>query len=263
MSPGTGFSYVLIFILGCVDYYFHYRFINYLKKDLTKKQKAYIMSIKSSLTMFLIGVYFNYFYFSSGFSHERFLTILEEKDTLNFGKLVVIYFASYLLTDVYVGNLEYPEYMKSLSGNFHHTMYIGVSLLSLYTGLYPLYLLHMMSELPSFLLSIGSFDSSLRNDNWFGLTFFSTRILYHLILTIIFRQNRLLLGISLAALGLHVYWFYGWYKKYGKKLFTKPDVKDCSDYYKKDKKNKDTSKNTSTSDSKKSKIKIKLKKKTV
>lgn len=246
MSPGTGFSYVLILILGCVDYYFHYRFINYLKKDLTQKQKAYILSIKSSLTMLLFGVYFNYYYFSSGFSHEKFLSILEQKDSLNLGKLVVIYFASYLLTDIYVGNLEYPEYMKSLSGNFHHTMYIGINMLSLYTGLYPLYLLHMMSELPTLLLSLGSFDSNFRNDNWFGLTFFSTRIFYHLILTIIFRQNRVLLGFSLAALGLHIYWFYGWFKKYGKKLFSKSNIKDCPKYHQK---------------IPKSKIKIKLKKK--
>lgn len=245
MSPGTGFSYVLIFFLGCVDYYFHYKFINYIKKDLTKKQKAYILSIKSSLTMFFIGVYLNYYYFTSGFSQDRFFTILEEKDTLNFGKLVVLYFASYLLMDIWVGNKEYPEYMKSLSGNIHHTIYIGINLVSLYTGLYPLYLLHMMSELPTFLLSIGSFDSNLRNDNLFGLTFFLTRIVYHAILTFIFRENKIILGFALAALGLHIYWFYGWYKKYGKKLFAKKEVKDCSNYYQK----------------KETKTKIKLKKK--
>jgi len=239
MSSGTGFSYVLIFFLGCIDYYFHYKFINYIKKDLTKKQKAYILSIKSSLTLFLMGVYLNYYYLSSGFSQERFFTILEEKDTLNFGKLIVLYFASYLLMDIWVGNKEYPEYMKSLSGNIHHTIYIGINLLSLYTGLYPLYLLHMMSELPTFLLSIGSFDSSLRNDNLFGITFFLTRIVYHAILTFIFRENRVILGFSVAALGLHIYWFYGWYKKYGKKLFNKGNIKDCSSYYqKKEKKTK-------------------------
>lgn len=238
MSPGTGVSYVLIFFLGCVDYYFHYRFINYIKKDLTKKQKAYILSIKSSLTLFLIGIYMNYYYLNSGFSQDKFLSILEEKDTLNFGKLVVLYFASYLLMDIYVGNKEYPEYMKSLSGNIHHTVYIGINLLSLYTGLYPLYLLHMMSELPTFLLSIGSFDSSLRNDNLFGLTFFLTRVLYHAILVFIFRENKVILGFGLAALGLHVYWFYGWFKKYGKNLFKKQEIKDCSNYYQKKSKTK-------------------------
>jgi len=120
MSAGIGFSYILIFLLSCIDYYFHYKFINYIKKDLTKKQKAHILSIKSSLTLFLIGIFFNYYYFSSGCNQEKFFTVLEEEDTLNFGKLVVLYFAGYLLTDIWVGHQDYPEYMKSLSGNFHH-----------------------------------------------------------------------------------------------------------------------------------------------
>ena len=144
ISSGVALSYILIFVLSCIDYYFHYKFINYIKRDLTIKQKAYLLSIKSSLTLFLIGIYFNYYYFSSGFSHEKFLNILEEKDCLNFGKLVVLYFTAYLLMDIWVGNNEYPEYMKSISGNIHHTIYIGISLLTLYTGLYPLYLLHMI-----------------------------------------------------------------------------------------------------------------------
>jgi hypothetical protein len=262
MSDGIEFSYILIFFLSCIDYYFHYKFINYIKKDLTKKQKAHILSIKSSLTLFLIGVFFNYYYFSSGCSQEKFLSILEEKGTLNFGKLVVLYFAAYLLTDIWVGHHDYPEYMKSLSGNFHHVIYIGVSLLSLYTGLYPLYLLHMMSELPTFFLSIGSFDTSFRHDNLFGATFFITRIVYHLILTLVFRQNKLLLYLSLAALGLHIYWFYGWFKKYGKKLFQKSQVKDCSSYYKKEtRKNNQKNTETHTETKEKQKNKIKLKKK--
>lgn len=250
MSTGVGFSYLLIFLLSCGEYLFHYKFINYIKKDLTEKQKAHILSVKSSITLFLIGIYFNYYYFSSNFNQERFLNILEENDSLNFGKLVVLYFAAYLMMDIYIGNKDYKKYMKQLSGNFHHTVYIGINLLSLYTGLYPIYLLHMMSEFPTFLLSLGSFDSALRHDNWFGGIFFTTRILYHAILTYIFRSNKMVLGFSLAALALHIYWFYGWFKKYGKKLFAKPDIKDCSSYYQK----KDTTKT-------KTKIKLKKKKK--
>lgn len=259
------FSYILIFILSCIDYYFHYRFINYIKKDLTKKQKAYILSIKSSLTLFLIGVYFNYYYFSSRFSQEKFLNILEEKDSLNFGKFVVLYFTAYLLMDIWVGNNEYPEYMTSLSGNFHHTIYIGVSLLSLYTDLYPLFLLHMMSELPTFLLSIGSFDSSLRNDNLFGATFFLTRIVYHIILTTIFKlKSNMIFGFSLASLGLHIYWFYGWFKKYGLKIFKQTTTKIKDNSYDNTKKNNKTINKKSVKNdekhTKKNKIKVKLKK---
>jgi hypothetical protein len=106
----------------------------------------------------------------------------------------------------------------------------------------------MLSELPTYLLALGSFDPMFRHDNLFGLIFFTTRIGYHSILTYIFRHNKLALGISLAALALHIYWFYGWFKKYGAKLFNKQEIKDCSDYYQKNQKNQ-------------KKTKIKLKKK--
>jgi hypothetical protein len=212
--------YVIICLLGCLDYYFHYKFITYIKKDLTQKQKAHILSIKASLTLTLIGILFNYYYFASGFNKTKFLYDVENKESLNFGMIVVMYFISYLITDIYVGNKEYPEYMQTLSGNFHHISYIIINILSLLTGLYPLYLLHMISELPTVIMSLGSFDSDLRNDNLFGTVFFITRIIYHSILTFMFREHKIVLGFSLITLALHIYWFYGWFKKYGKTLFT-------------------------------------------
>jgi hypothetical protein len=197
-----------------MEYFLHYKFVNIIKPDLTEKQKAYILSIKSSLSMFLIGLYFNYHFFTSKFNEEHFFNILDEKGSLNFGKVIVLYFTAYLIMDVYVGSTEYPQYMKSLSGNFHHIIYTIVNLLSLYVGVYPLYLLNMISELPTFLLGIGSFDASLRDDNLFGVTFFLTRIVYHIFLLWMFRKHTLLLCLSLAALGLHIYWFYNWFQKY-------------------------------------------------
>ena len=214
-------NYIIILILGCIDYFFHYKFITYIRKDLTEKQKSQILSIKSSLTLFLIGIYFNYFYFTSGFNEEKFFNILNEKNNLDFGILIILYFTAYLLTDMFIGYFEYPEQMQSISGNFHHKCYTIVNMLSLYFGLYPLYLLHLISELPSFLLSIGSFDNDFRNDALFGTTFFMTRIVYHIYLTYTFRKHSILFYLSLAALCLHAYWFYGWWNKYSHTLFKK------------------------------------------
>lgn len=218
MTTGVGFSYLIILLLCCLEFFFHYRLINHIRKDLTQKQKAHILSIKSSLTLLLIGVYYNYYYFSSNFNEESFMNILEQKDSMNFGKLVVLYFTAYLLTDIYIGNKEYPEYMNSLSGNFHHAIYTVINLLSLYIGVFPIYLLHFVSEIPTFLMSFGAFDSAYRNDSLFGATFFTTRILYHIFLTYVFRHHSLIFFLSLAALSLHIYWFYGWVTKYGSSL---------------------------------------------
>jgi hypothetical protein len=228
---GISSSYILILFLSCVEYWFHYRFICYIRKDLTTKQKAYILSLKSSLTLLLIGIYFNYYYFASGFNEENFYNILETKNGLNFGILVVLYFTAYLIMDVYIGRTEYPEYMKVLSGNFHHIVYTFVNIASLYMGVYPLYLLMMLSEIPTFILALGSFDSQFRNDQLFGITFLLTRIVYHIILTWTFRKHSMYLYLSLAALGLHLYWFYGWVKKYGiSTLYSPKQASACKDW---------------------------------
>jgi hypothetical protein len=183
------------------------------------------MSIKSSLIMLLIGVYYNYHCFSNNFNEESFYNVLDSNGGVNFGKIIVLYFTAYLIMDVYIGNKEYHNHMKSLSGYFHHSIYIVVNIVSLYFGVFPLYLLHFLSELPTFLLAIGSFDPRLRNDDLFGATFFTTRIAYHIFLTWLFRRHSLLFYCSLAALGLHCYWFSSWAQKY---FFPKSTVTDTT-----------------------------------
>lgn len=207
-------GYGLILAFFCMEYHIFYKGILTLKPDLTEKQKSWIMSIKSSLIMFLIGVYYNYHCFSNNFNEESFYNVLDSNGGVSFGKIIVLYFTAYLIMDVYIGNKEYHNHMKSLSGYFHHSIYIVVNIVSLYFGVFPLYLLHMLSELPTFLLAIGSFDSSLRNDDVFGATFFTTRIVYHIFLTWLFRRHSLLFYCSLSALGLHCYWFSLWAQKY-------------------------------------------------
>ena len=54
------FLYTVIFLFFCLEFFLHYKYVNTINPDLTNKQKAYIMSIKSSLTMLLIGLYYNY-----------------------------------------------------------------------------------------------------------------------------------------------------------------------------------------------------------
>jgi len=214
MEISTFLAYLIILIFFCLEFLLHYRLVNIIKPKMTIKQKSNVLSIKSSLSMFLIGLYFNYHYFTSKFNESHFFNILEEKNSLNFGKIIILYFTAYLIMDIYIGHKEYNIYMKTISGNFHHAVYSIVNILSLYIGVYPLYLLHMLSELPTFLLNIGQFDENLRDDYLFGGTFFMTRIVYHIILTWLFRKHTLMLSLSLAALGLHCYWFFNWSKKY-------------------------------------------------
>jgi len=206
-------GYTSLFILFCIDYLVHYKYIT-SNFSLDEKQRAHILSTKNSLTMFLVGIYFNYYYFTSKFNETGFLGILETTDSKPFGKVLVLYFAAYLVMDIYIGNAEYHSFMNNITGYFHHTVYSVISAVSLMINIYPMYLLHMVSELPTFLLSVSKLDAGLRDDSLFGAAFFTTRIAYHVLLTFLFRKHTLFFTVSLLALGLHSFWFYKWYIKY-------------------------------------------------
>ena len=206
--------YIILFIAFCIEYLLHYRFVNGVCPNLNEKQKSYILSIKSSVAMLLVGIYFNYHYLTSKLDTTTFFDKLSNLGSVDFGKIVLLYFTAYLVMDIYIGSREYSDQMKSLSGYFHHTVYTLINLLALNIGIFPMYFLHMLSELPTLILSVGSFNSYYRDDNLFGITFFFTRILYHIFLTYVFRHNTIVLSLSLATLGMHIYWFTGWVKKY-------------------------------------------------
>ena len=194
--------------LGCsiCEYLLFYKTLTSVL-TLTTKQKAYLCSIKSSATMTIIGVYYNYLYF---FDQETF----HNHDTFNTGKTFTTYFTAYLVTDSYLGTIEYPEYFTFLAGKVHHRVYILLSLICLYMNTYNVYLVFMISELPTLILSTGSFDKNYRSDLWFGISFFATRLLYHMGMVYHFWYISLVPIFGVASTLLHAFWFNGWVKKY-------------------------------------------------
>lgn len=188
---------------------------------LTKKQQAYILSIKSSLVLFMLSLYFNYKFFRSGFDFSKFNDLSDSTQKL-IEQMSVIFLASYLVMDTYLGNKYYHSYMTNLSGYPHHIIYIVICFISLYSGWYPLFLLYLVAELPTFILAIGSFNKRFRNDNLFGSTFLLTRILYHIFLTSKLINHTgfsvyarvLLTFLASLILTVHLHWFRAWVKKY-------------------------------------------------
>lgn len=211
-----GLSELALLSIFCLEYYYYYKLVNNLNENkLTEKQKTYIISIKNSLIMTLASVFYIYLFINSGF------TLNFSKDNTIFGHLIILYFMAYLIMDLAIGIYEYPKSLELLSGYIHHSIYIVISSLALYynSNVLFIFILAMLEELPTFLLAIGSFDSSLRNDTLFGITFFITRIVYHLFLIFLFRNEmNLVFYITSLALILHVYWFKNWWSKYGKKI---------------------------------------------
>jgi hypothetical protein len=196
----------LIFMLFCVDYYYVYYSSIGNNKKLNESQKAYIMSIKSSMTLFLLSIFFNIKYFiSDDFNSNDFIVI----------HLGILNLIAYFFMDCVIGRKEYNKYLLSLSGYIHHIIYIVVSVVCIKLNIILPYILFLIEELPTLILSLGKFNSNLRSDNLFGMTFFVTRIVYHIFLIMMTYNYHIIIPIlGTLALGLHTYWFKNWLNKY-------------------------------------------------
>jgi hypothetical protein len=192
------------FVLSVTENLIYYNVSKYTT-NLTTKQKANVCSIRSSAIMFCAGIYYNYLYFFdfNSFSAES-----------KFGRDVVIYFAGYLAVDTYLGYTEYPQYFGFLTGYIHHRFYIVVAAASIYYRVYNVLLMFMVSELPTFILSLGSYEESLRNDTAFGYTFLATRIIYHSTMVYHFWLVPMVPYIGPMTTIVHTYWFSIWVQKY-------------------------------------------------
>jgi len=139
-----------------IQYILYYQTVNhFFGKSLKLKQKAYIISIKSSFLLSCIGIYFNFFS-----THSKFDVILS--------KLTINHFTAYLIMDLYYGYNDYRPHTNFLQTYIHHTAYIIVNQLALYNDLSMYYIYYFILEVPTFILGVGSFSPSLRHDA-FGL----------------------------------------------------------------------------------------------
>lgn len=194
-------NYVLAFIAFSMHNFIVYTQIKG-SFNLRSKQKAYILSIQSSFTLFGMSLLMAYNFLTN----PNYLNAATETQ-----KLMLIYFSSYLFSDILIGANQYRKHMMTLSGYFHHGVYLFLNVLAFhwpYT--IPMYTLFFTEELPTFLLGIGSFHSSFRHDELFGLTFFSTRIVLHFVYICLFWHAVPVRITALLAFVLHSFWFYKW-----------------------------------------------------
>ena len=103
----------------------------------------------------------------------------------------------------------------------HHVFYLGVLAWALISHFTLGFCLFLPLEIPTFILAVGSLYPQRRSDWLFGLTFFITRICYHLLLFVLVREirnPRLPLWVVVAVtFWLHVYWFVMWAKGWARR----------------------------------------------
>ncbi|NDC95547.1 hypothetical protein EB118_12395 [bacterium] len=211
-------SGLVLFVDMLVVLFFCRRFTvvynNYSGQTLALKQRAYILSMYSSGILSFFGLYFNGLLYMCDFDVHSYT---DQFQFYHYAlcKLCIHSFTAYLITDMYIGTQDYPSTLKSLTGYVHHVIYIGINMLSLYTRLYNVYVLFMIAEIPTFFLAFGSVHPNYRSNVLFGITFGWTRIAYFSYLVYHVLPNyTLILYLSSGILGLHVYWFSKWVKRY-------------------------------------------------
>lgn len=181
---------------------------NYLFPNSIKSQ-AWLIMLLSSFILTITGFYYainaeiNHFHWSIEYIYGDDL----------FSRIILIFFTSCNIMDLLLGYFYYKEYLYPLTTICHHIFFIIIVVIFLGTHTTRGFLITFVFELPTFLLSIGTVWPNLRNDLAFGITFFLTRICFHILA--IWRLASLGFdGIGWKVLCLpfilHLHWFYKW-----------------------------------------------------
>jgi hypothetical protein len=178
----------------------------------SEKSQAWILTLASSGIMTLGSMPLVYAFMRNGFSIDSPEFMLNGA----YVDLLSAYFISYLWSDLFLGSLHYMSQVNLLSGWFHHIMYTFIVSFAMSQQVAGIFCLYGVLELPTFLLSLGMVRKSLRHDILFGISFFLTRIVLHVILIFSVYDafpSKSYYAIALGVFPLHVLWFHGWIRQ--------------------------------------------------
>ncbi|KAJ3193085.1 hypothetical protein HK101_005442 [Irineochytrium annulatum] len=89
------------------------------------------------------------------------------------------YFITYLWSDAFIGFFFYRGAFDCITGWVHHALYSVIVLFTIVFSVPGAFLIAGILELPTVFLSVGHVWKRLRFDAGFGITFFITRIAFH------------------------------------------------------------------------------------
>ena len=177
---------------------------------LNRKIQAWLIMLISSFILTLTGFYFA---ITAEMNRELYWTVSYIYSDHLFSRVILIFFTSCNIMDLGLGFFYYKEFLYPLTTICHHIFFIFIVIIFLGTHTTTGFLITFVFELPTFLLSLGTIWPSLRNDLLFGITFFLTRICFH-ILSVYRLASLGFDGIAWKVLCLpfilHLHWFYKW-----------------------------------------------------
>lgn len=187
---------------------------------LTSKGKAWIVMLLSSFVLSIAGLV----YLTNAQLNDLWNTNFIYSDSF-VSRSIMLFFASCNAMDLVLGAMYYPSFLDPFSTIAHHIFYVAFIATLLSHGYSNGFMLCFVMEVPTFILSLGSVQKSLRSDVTFGISFFLTRIVYNVLLAYrlaVISFDGVIWKICVCVLGLHIFWFTKWLTVYGKNLLLLP-----------------------------------------
>lgn len=176
----------------------------------TEKQLSWIITASASAMMTLSSIPFVLDFLLDGGS------INNVRESPIFSYTMNRVFQAYLIADLIMGAAHYRSQMALLTGWIHHAAYVLIVQVAIKRSWTQIFCLCAAMELPTFILAIGSINPYLRSDRLFAASFFTTRILFHIILIMSYLFPEYAPGdtrvpgyILMCIFPLHAWWFTG------------------------------------------------------
>jgi hypothetical protein len=189
-----------------------------------RKRRAWVLTIPISFFFgFVAGPYFGYRLIAAMLEGAPVVASFLNQTSI-FAIHSVTFMMSFLALDIIVGVLEYREFLGMDTAWIHHTAYFLLYGYLFLTRRTHYVLIGACCEIPTFILALGVLVPRLRQDLAFGVTFFFTRIVWFLVLAIVYMipsYNTRLLFVewiipTVSSTSLHIWWFSKWYGGLGK-----------------------------------------------
>ncbi len=176
--------------------------------DNSEKRLSWIMTLLCSLVCCFGCISTMLKAWSFGWTTE----IMYGNDRISQG--LIRFFISYLVLDIVIMFRDYP----SIGGIYHHLPYLMFMALSLYYSCPSIFVIFFPLELSTIFLACGTIWPKYRQDFLFGVSFFLTRIVYHIVLwwqLFLSKDEAPFLAYPFAILPwfMHVFWFSIWLQK--------------------------------------------------
>jgi hypothetical protein len=88
--------YLLFILFLCISNYISYKNIKHNISNLTQKQSSYILTIRASITLFVLSIYLLYHYIQDNKSFINY----SDKNIQFIQIFTILYFISYLISDI-------------------------------------------------------------------------------------------------------------------------------------------------------------------